>query len=167
MNPFTVRSSKELSDPVDIELYRVGLDMKMPPTTKYGVDLTERGAMGMKGNQSAYDRWLEIMSEPLYEGKNLKQTLREVIASEEYKAASNGTPEYPGGVKRLIVERVVRNFREAAFAKLVEENQGVLSAIEETAVQRGLALTDDPDVSSALRSSHSNAAANVATALLQ
>lgn len=144
-NPFTVRSDK--ADAVDVELLRVGAGMAMPQPRKYGVDMADR-TLGVNG-QSPYDRWMELMSKPMDGEPALRDKLREFVQSDDYKQLTDNANGY-NGTRLLGVEKIVRAYRSAAFAKMVQENPKVMQAIVTAAGKRGAALSGDPDVSEAL-----------------
>jgi hypothetical protein len=140
---------------VDIELLRLGAGMSMPVPRKYSVDLQDR-SIGIDG-QSPYDRWMELMSQPIADGQPaLRDALRELVQSDGYRQLTDGTEGFKGS-RLLAVERMVRAYRQVAFAKMVEENPQVLDAIRAQALKKGAALSDDPEVTQALTGNSSDA----------
>jgi hypothetical protein len=145
-NPFTISSAN--ADPVDVELLRVGAGISMPSPKKFGVDLRDRTLLGTK--QSPYDRWMELLSTNVVPGQPpLRDYLREFVASDTYKNLTDDTNGFTGS-RIMAIEKIVRGYRSAAFAKMITENPKVMQAIVQQAGLRGAALSGDPEVAGAL-----------------
>jgi hypothetical protein len=147
-NPFTVAGAE--ADEVDMELLRMGLDMQLPPETKMGIDLTDRDRYRLPNRQSPYDRWLALMAEPYEDLPPLREALRELVQSAGYRNATEGTIEYPGGQKVLMIEGTVQQYRQLAFARLIKEHPSVMAEIYREAGRRGASLMDDPEISAGM-----------------
>lgn len=114
ISPFTV--AKKSKDPVALEMQeqRIGL----PEIQK----IFELDGARIELTPEQMNRWKIIAGKELMrDGRNLKETIGALIQDERYKEATNG----PGGGKEALVQSIYRAFRDAAKAKLLEEDDAL------------------------------------------
>jgi hypothetical protein len=149
VNPF-VFSSKP-NDPVRSELARLAtssMDAKFTlPAQKRGpFDLTQ--ITNAKG-QTAYDRWLELLSTPGPGGLTLHDRLAKVMASDAYKNAAQGNEDFRENRQVRMIKSWMQTYHDWAFKKMLDEFPDLRNAIHEYERQRrrmaaGGAVTVDP-----------------------
>jgi len=107
------------NDVVAKELANVGHGFSMPSTKHKGViELTD--FIGSNG-RSAYDRWLELSSEVVLNGRTMRQALGDLIKDKRYQALDpksfSGLPS-----KRVTyIRRIIDRYRNAAKAEMFNE----------------------------------------------
>lgn len=124
ISPFYTSTKKD--DPVSEEL----LDQRVPIT------MPERSVRGVELSPEQYDRLIILTGkEPLSPGApTMKDALREVIGSEEYRRLSDG----PDGGKAYMIQKITSGYKAAARAKLLQEDDELRRLIEKTQQDRFL-----------------------------
>ena len=120
--------------PVDDEIVANGAGIRMPGRVIGDVELTPE----------QYNRYVELAGNELKDpstGLGARETLEAIIAgkhslSSEYQSAQPG----PDGGKALIIGEVVTKFRQAARAKMIEEDAELRNAVETRIKERAKAL---------------------------
>lgn len=112
-------------DIVDAEQIRMfqekGVGLAVPQAyTMDGVDLRDLPVEGPNGPTTAYDRYLEISIRPEGFGKDMKETLADLIRSETYQLAPDGAATEKG-TKLNMAQGVISKYREAAKKQLLRE----------------------------------------------
>lgn len=74
-----------------------------------------------EGNQSLYDRWLEVTSEMKLGGKTLRQRLEKMISTDGYKRLKDGNRDITGHNEKIL-KKVISKYRRAARRQLIRES---------------------------------------------
>jgi hypothetical protein len=128
MGPTMVgRESDIKQDPTAYEVARLKLTLSAPETKKFKtVDLTEF----KKGDQTAYDYWLEQVGKSKdFDGTTLKQKLENTFKTSQYKSAKEGDENFDGG-KEYIVKRIFEGYKKLAYANMLQKYPEVRKEIE-------------------------------------
>ena len=107
------------TDDVDVEMLRNRVQVQELPRTWKGVDLRDVRLEDESGaRRSAYERWQELSGRGVkFAGKNLVQTLNELLKSELYQLGTDG----PDGTKALDIKSEFAHYRAIAFEQVVLE----------------------------------------------
>lgn len=129
-----VYTSTEKYSPIDDELLRLKMPVKMPPPNIGGVELTP----------DEYDRYVTLAGHEAKDpnsGVGLKAALESLIKSDEYKRQSDGDPEegFEGG-KALQIRAYVKAYRELAKEQLFKEFPDLGKLVQERQVVRAKTL---------------------------
>ena len=87
INPFTIGIGKDGKGRKELAYWAespVRAQFEMPSASIDGV-IDLRTAKNTKTGQSAYDRWLEILTEPKFGGKTMEERIDDIVASDGYK----------------------------------------------------------------------------------
>jgi len=128
MGPTMVGKSSDVKqDPVAYEVARLKLTLSAPEITKFKtVDLTQL----KKGDQSAYDYWLEQVGKAKdFDGTTLKQKLENTFKTSQYKSAKEGDETFDGG-KEYIVKRIFEGYKKLAYVNMLKEYPEARKEIE-------------------------------------
>lgn len=90
-----------------------------PPSRMGEVDLKD---ITYKGDQSVYDRWLEMTSEIKLGGKTLRQSLEKAIRSRGYQKLSDGNRDFTGENEKHL-KKIITAYRDAAKKTLIKQNK--------------------------------------------
>lgn len=129
MGPTMVGKESDVKqDPTAYEVARLKLTLSAPETKKFKVDLTEF----KKGNQTAYDYWLEQVGKAKdFDGTTLKQKLENTFKTSQYKSAKEGDETFDGG-KEYIVKRIFEGYKKLAYANMLQKYPEVRKEIEKS-----------------------------------
>lgn len=130
MSPIYTNSEK--ISPIDDELLRLKLPIRMPRPYIGGVELSAR----------EYDRFLQLSGNEAKNpanGLGMKDALSKLITEPYYRKQSDNADDLKGG-KALLIESTVRAYRELAKAKLLQEFQDLADLIRERAGMEAKAL---------------------------
>jgi predicted GNAT family acetyltransferase len=123
INPFA--TSPESTDVLDRELARLAFDFQILPKS------IDEGKVQL--NAAQYSEFKRLIGqEPMFGGKNLEQTLRELVQSPEYAAMPTDA------MKASIVAELYSTARSVAESLLKEQNNGELRNAGITAEVRGI-----------------------------
>lgn len=114
-----IYTSTDKKDPVADEIVRQKTSLSMPRRVVNNVELSPQ----------QYDRYVLLYSgEGLKgtKGKTLKDSLKEMFASSQYKKATDG----PEGGKSLMIQSVFTAYRDAAKAQLISEDATLQTQIK-------------------------------------
>lgn len=139
-------------DPVDEELFRLGVPLNMPQMRFQGATLTPKEHdrwIVLAGNQyhmGPDDVFTVIAGEyddeiPL-DGLGFHQAMRALVTNPIYKKASDSVD--PPGEKMLMIRKLQRLYRDRAGWKMVSEFPRLKANLEAAATQRALAGGMDP-----------------------
>lgn len=112
-----IKYSRVKDDVVRNELAALGHAWEPPKRKTAGIDLMDVPA----GKTNAYDRWQELQGSVSLNGRTLKDALRGIIRSPEYRKL---TPESVNGMESPRVarlNRIIGDYRAAAWDQLVRE----------------------------------------------
>lgn len=127
-------TSRDKHSPIDDEIVRHRVDHIQTPTARQvfaGVELTPE----------QHSRFLEIMGQEIKTGgKNLKDTLNDMIESPHYQDLSDG----PMGGKAFMLSRVVHQYREQAKHYLLNEDVDVRAKVMGLKTKKREARTGRP-----------------------
>jgi hypothetical protein len=135
-NPFTVSGPVKDWDVAD-ELIKLGRGIPMPSTTMFKgmIDLTDREKYGIgDGNQSPYDRMLEVIGNPPPESglKPLRQFMEELVQSEEFKKLPTEDADGKGGTKLDMARFYVASYQQFALEYVIQnESENLRLAYEQ------------------------------------
>lgn len=127
--PIRVTNVKDGTVAKELSQYAYGFSQ--PLTTKGGVDLLD-DAYRIGGKQEAYDRYLQLSGTVKVRGKDLRQALKVLIKSKEYKDLP--ADEGPNGEKspRInLINSVIRTHRATAWEQLLKESPALRSAVKQ------------------------------------
>ena len=126
--------SKYKNSPIRQEMVDLQMSLGKPRSEREpGFDLAQ---IPLSENQSAYDRWLEMVGEIKQDGKGLEEVLNEMIKDPRYQSLPI-IPEDGSGLESLranAINKVVRKFRDAALRKLLKENPELAEMYKRAAV---------------------------------
>ena len=114
-----IYTSTDKKDPVADEIVRQKTSLSMPRRVVNNVELSPQ----------QYDRYVLLYSgEGLKgtKGKKLKDALKEMFASSQYKRATDG----PEGGKSLMIQSIFTAYRDAAKAQLISEDATLQTQIK-------------------------------------
>jgi hypothetical protein len=107
------------NDVVAKELANVGHGFSMPSTKYKGViELTD--FIGSNG-RSAYDRWLELSSEVVLNGRTMRQALGDLIKDKKYQALDPKSFSGLPSQRVKYIRRIIDRYRNAARAEMFNE----------------------------------------------
>lgn len=134
LNPFTISGKVDDMD-IAMQLVAMGRAMPMPNTkvTDSLIDLTDRtmfeeGREGGKPGQSPYDRMLEIIGQGPGDAMPLKQQLKEIMDTDEWKALPKDDLQNPGGMAHQMIATVMVTYQQAAFQQVLNEYPKLMEA---------------------------------------
>lgn len=108
--------------PLDKELTRLAMQNRegfgLPTSRIGGEDLKD--VMHPNGEQSLYDRWMELSGTVKIGGKTMREELERFISSDYYARLPDGDADYQGG-NLYQIKRIIRRYREAAKRDLRRE----------------------------------------------
>lgn len=138
MSPIYTRTAK--LDPVSDEIAKQGIRVVSSGEYVFGGRPPQgaladvRAGQGIQLTPLQRDRWSVLAGQEVKgeTGKNLHDTLADVIATREYRSATDG----PDGGKARMLQRTIRDFREAAERRLIEEEPALQFAIAQKRQQR-------------------------------
>jgi tetratricopeptide (TPR) repeat protein len=139
VNPFPVK------DEGDPELMRALLDLHKglsPAPTKWeagAIDLTSRDYDNGTG-VVPYTRWMELVRNPTDGRKPLREAMLDLIRSDEWKNASDGTSTYPGGERWVLAASLKNEYEMEAREQLFAEYPLLERAYERVKELKGAAL---------------------------
>ena len=81
-----------------------------------------------KGNQSAYDRLLQLSSEIAIGGKTLRQALRQKVGTESYLRKDTLDLAGETNPRAQEISKVIKRYRKKAMSTLLSENPTLRSA---------------------------------------
>ncbi|MBN30014.1 MAG: hypothetical protein CMB34_05060 [Euryarchaeota archaeon] len=117
VNPFSYSTVKD--DKMMQEFDKVGHGFSAPRSLKNGVELRD---YFNNRDQSAYDRWLELSSGVRINGRNLRQELRKLMSSRQYKRLPyepvDGLDRSP---RARLIQSVLNKYRSKAYAEMLDE----------------------------------------------
>lgn len=158
-NPFTWSPSHPGGDIGD-QMLTLGRSMMMPPQKSGNVDLTDRYSFRSvrdsklgpsEPGQSPYDRWMELMGDRSLTGQTTQEELTDMIRSEQYQQAGNGTENYPGGLRWLLANAIVQAHKAAAYGQMLSEYPTLVEALSQDAIDKANSLTTEaPDSASSI-----------------
>jgi hypothetical protein len=97
---------------------------------------------GVRGNQTAYDRMLELMANPGDGSPSLKEVLGQIVDSDGWDELSPGVPGIDeGGTQFDIINKQVQKYRAIAMKKVYEEFPELADAVEKSKVTKKVAHT--------------------------
>jgi hypothetical protein len=124
---FSFVEVSEVSDDIIMrEIRKIGGGFQTPPTLRNGVDLTK--ILNPDGT-SVYDKWAERVSTVTVQDKTLRQALRDLIKSPEYKRLDYGVSLGVEDPHKQLIRNVVTRYRQAAWSDIVSRSQ-TLQAME-------------------------------------
>jgi len=135
-----VYTSTEKKDSVADEIVRLRVNLSMPPRTIEGRPVPvlrmgpEAAGEGIELSPQEYDLFVRLAGNELKgpDSKGMKDTLADVMQSEDYRHQTDG----PEGGKALIVRSIVQSFREAARGELFNRIPELIELVEEKQTQR-------------------------------
>jgi len=114
--------SKGLDSPIRQEMVDLNMPMSFRKSmVQPGLDLAQ---FRLSPNQSAHDRWQEMVGEIEVNGKGLEEVLNGMIKSEAYQRLPM-VPMDDSGIKSpraSAIKKVINSYREAALVRLLREN---------------------------------------------
>ena len=118
VNPFAY-STLNKDDKLMAEFDQIGHGFSPPRSLKGGVELRD---YYNAQNQSAYDRWQELTTVTKIGGRTMKQELRKLINTSQYKKLPY---ESLDGIDRSprvrLIQRILNKYRAIAFSKMLRE----------------------------------------------
>lgn len=137
INPFTYFNTK--NDPVRKELADLArtdseaqftLPKPVIGSKENGLDLREM--LDPKTGQSAYDRWLEILSKLEVGGQTLHESMGDLIKSDSYKdarkAMGNGDDLYKASLATELIQDRFDTYERVAWQQLLDERPNIREA---------------------------------------
>lgn len=104
---------------VDQEVAQLGRGFAPPSSKRGGVDLREMFVED--GEQSAYDRWMELQGTIQFKDKTLKDAMRELIQDEEYQAIPPESDDEFESPRIGLLRNLIGRYRGFAFRQLEKE----------------------------------------------
>jgi hypothetical protein len=115
------RTSKSL---VDTEIANLGHGFTKPDKNFRGIpELNLTRIYNEKGRQ-AYDRWMELTSETKINGRTMRQALKKLFQSAQYKRLPEKIPHEQTGKKTprvALVNRIISTYRKKAQRDMIKE----------------------------------------------
>lgn len=84
------------------------------------VDLTDSQKFGKVDGLSPYEFAQKILREPGDGEPSLRAALTELVKSDEYKDASPGTEQFPGGERFVMAYRIIDSYRRRALGEVID-----------------------------------------------
>ena len=97
-----------------------------PPSRMGDIDLKDER---YSDEQSYFDRWMELQGEIKIGNKTLRQRLTQVIQSNSYQRLSDGNRDFTGE-NETYLKKIILQYRNAAKAKLMREDDGFAQIIK-------------------------------------
>jgi len=105
-------------DPIRTELAALRHGFTPPKGAIEGVDLhSAKNASG----RYAYDRWQELQGQVKVGGRTIRQELRRLIKSREYRDLSPESTPYESSPRVAAIKRVVRRYQERSLQEMLAE----------------------------------------------
>lgn len=116
--------STGLNSPARDELASLGLAMGQPREKQQGIDLT---TLRVAPDQTAYDRWLELVGEVKLQGKGIEEALNDLVQSENYQRlpAQSTMPSGVDSSRVKLVKRTIERYRNRARNQMFQENPDI------------------------------------------
>ena len=116
--------STGLNSPARDELASLGLAMGQPREKQQGIDLT---TLRVAPDQTAYDRWLELVGEVKLQGKGIEEALNDLVQSENYQRlpAQSTMPSGVDSARVKLVKRTIERYRNRARNQMFQENPDI------------------------------------------
>lgn len=130
LNPFTFMGAHEDST-VQQQMVDLGKAMSMPSERQGKVKLTDRDTYDNGTHQSPYDRMLELQSKGFNGGPNLRTKLTQLMKSETWKNAGEGTEAYVGGKRFWLASQIISNYQDHALMQVQKEYPKLKDAMHE------------------------------------
>lgn len=148
LNPFTPKPTGK-DDMLLRELLELGRSLPMPSPRKADgfIDLRDRNRFrrgSSRGDQSPYDRMLELQTTREIDGKTMREALTEMVESEDWARASGGSPYRAGGARHKIASLMIEARLEAAFGIVLEEYPELMKEYERE-LQKNAAALEGPE----------------------
>lgn len=138
-------SSKDKNDAVANELAKTGHGYALPSKYLYGIkDINLEEIEAAKGKYDAYDRLQELTGTLKIGGKNLRQSIKELIDTDFYKSLSNEDLWESTGSKSprvKLINKLISSYRSLAKYELIQENPKILEMYKEALKARAGLLT--------------------------
>jgi hypothetical protein len=128
-NPFTFMGSPKNGD-VQQELLKLGKALPMPAErlAEGKIDLRNDELYGPdRGGQAPYDRLLEMMANPPWGAKPLREMVESVIQTDGYQQLKGENAWGPGGARHKLVSETIREYQDAGIAYLIKEYPSLLA----------------------------------------
>ena len=117
INPFSYSTVKD--DKMMQEFDKIGHGFSAPRSLKNGVELRD---YFNDRNQSAYDRWQELSSGIRINGRTIRQELKKLMSSTQYKRLPyepvDGLDKSP---RARLIQSVLNKYRSRAYAEMLDE----------------------------------------------
>ena len=115
--PFSYSTVKD--DKMMQEFDKIGHGFSAPRSLKNGVELRD---YFNDRNQSAYDRWQELSSGIRINGRTIRQELKKLMSSTQYKRLPyepvDGLDKSP---RARLIQSVLNKYRSRAYAEMLDE----------------------------------------------
>tara|TARA_R100000805_G_C3580761_1_gene84617 strand:- start:69 stop:911 length:843 start_codon:yes stop_codon:yes gene_type:complete len=138
VNPFYVSPDKK--DLVFNEIAKTRQGYKLPPKYLFGIrDINLEEVESSVGKYDVYDRLQELTGTVKISDKTLRQYLKEVMSSKEYKNIPNLSVFETTGEKSPkidIINNIIRAYRSKAQEQVLQENPELLERYK-AAIQKG------------------------------
>lgn len=163
VNPFSVSLSKEGKARKELAYWAespVRAQFEMPHSRMDGV-MDLRDFVNERTGQNAYDRWLQILTEPKFGGKTMEERLDEIVASDGYKTVKSSSKEDAIYRKHPAVEflrdQMNQHYKMAQMMMLQEKGfEPLRQALQQheqskIAVPAGVAMPSNPTLDELLK----------------
>lgn len=125
MMPFSVSNIKDTK--IARALSELPQGISLPSTKLSGVDLKD--SRYRIGNQTAYDRMLELSSTMKIGGKTMRQAIRKLVDSDKYNNLDALDFEGEDNPRVALIRKVVNQYRKKAKAQIRKESPGLSADI--------------------------------------
>ena len=115
------RTSKSL---VDTEIANLGHGFTKPSKNFRGIPELNLTRMYNEKGRQAYDRWMELTSETKINGRTMRQALKTLFQSAQYKRLPEKIPHEQTGKKTprvALVNRIINTYRKKAQRDMIKE----------------------------------------------
>jgi hypothetical protein len=131
MSPIMYRDTDESA--LNTEFVRLQHGFAPPPTRFNGIDLTQ---VKGRNDQSAYDRWQELQGRTRIQGKTLKESLKELVASSPYQQLSPLSTAAEESPRIRAISTIMRRYRTQAWREVMEEMPTISRAVKQAERER-------------------------------
>lgn len=137
-NAFVPILYREVSDDiVNKELAALRHGFTPPKRTRGGLDLT---TVSSKSGQNAYDRWLELHGKVEIGGRSLREAMRRMITSPQYKRIPVESTEAVQSPRVQLLQGLIDDYRAAALRQVTREFPEIGLADRQRVSQRAALL---------------------------
>jgi hypothetical protein len=143
VNRNLVVTSKAAGRSVEDDLLEIGKGLSpLNPKIEGGaIDLKDKTAFSNGSNSSPYLRMMALLRNPADGSPSLRKAMTDLVRSQDWKDASDGTALYPGGKRWIMAAAIKEKYEQRALKQTMEEFPKLREAIRQIRRIKGAAIS--------------------------